>query len=149
MRPFAALAIAAFVLSACATHPLPTDASRYAGIVAAPDRSAADRVTDVRRKPAEMLAFIGVQPGMTVEDLNAARGYTSELLARAVAPTGKVYAQNAPRVATRTPPPQPQGAAAPAMPNKPTAPAPTPTRWWRRPRPSWTAATCWSPAPCR
>jgi predicted methyltransferase len=124
MRPFAALAIAAVVLSGCAIHPSPPDAGRYAAIVATPDRSAADRVNDLRRKPAEMLAFIGVRPGMTVEDLSAARGYTSELLARAVAPGGKVYAQNAPRAASRTPPAQPEGAAAPAM-AAPAAPAPT------------------------
>jgi hypothetical protein len=36
----------------------------YAAIVAAPDRSDADRQTDVRREPAKMLAFTGVKPGM-------------------------------------------------------------------------------------
>jgi predicted methyltransferase len=124
MRPLAACAIAALVLSACASGPSAPDPTRYASIVAAPDRSAADRANDVRRKPGEMLAFIGVRPGMTVEDLSAARGYTSELLARAVAPDGKVYAQNAPRAAGRTPPPQPEGAAAPA-PAMAAAPMPT------------------------
>lgn len=124
MRHLAASAIVALGLAACATGPAAPDPGRYASIVAAPDRSAADRVNDVRRKPVEMLAFIGVQPGMTVEDLSAARGYTSELLARAVAPEGKVYAQNPPRVAGRMPPAQPEGAAAPAS---ATAPPPMPT----------------------
>ena len=124
MRHLVAFAIAALGLAACASGPSAPGPGRYAAVVAAPDRDAADRVNDVRRKPAEMLAFIGVRPGMTVEDLSAARGYTSELLARAVAPDGKVYAQNAPRVAGRTPPPQPEGAAAPAP---TTAPAPLPT----------------------
>ncbi|NML47529.1 class I SAM-dependent methyltransferase [Ramlibacter sp. G-1-2-2] len=101
------------------------DPARYAAIVAEPDRSAADRANDVRRKPVEMLAFLGVHPGMAVEDLSAARGYTSELLARAVGPDGKVYAQNAPRAPGRMPPPpQPEGAAAPAP---ATAPPPLPT----------------------
>jgi predicted methyltransferase len=61
---------------------------------------------------------------MVVEDLSAARGYTSELLARAVAPDGKVYAQNAPRDPARMPPPQREGAAAPPPP-MPAAPMPT------------------------
>jgi len=62
-------------------------------IVNAPDRSDDDRVTDGRRHPAEMLAFLGVQPGMNVLDVGAGRGYTSELLARAVNPGGSVVAQ--------------------------------------------------------
>ena len=40
-----------------------------------------------------MLAFIGVRPGMSVLDVSAGGGYTTELLARAVAPSGRVYAQ--------------------------------------------------------
>ena len=31
-----------------------------------PDRSAEDRALDAGRKPAEMLAFLGVRPGMQV-----------------------------------------------------------------------------------
>jgi len=62
-------------------------------IVASPDRSEADRRNDVRRKPVEMLAFTGVRPGMTVLDVVAGGGYTSELLARAVGPNGRVYSQ--------------------------------------------------------
>ena len=41
-----------------------------------------------------MLAFFGVAPGMHVGELAAAGGYTTELLARAVAPGGVVYAEN-------------------------------------------------------
>jgi predicted methyltransferase len=66
-------------------------------IVASPDRSDADRRNDVRRKPVEMLAFVGARPGMAVLDVSAGGGYTSELLARAVAPNGRVYGQT-PRV---------------------------------------------------
>ena len=55
-------------------------------IVASPDRSAADRTNDLRRKPQAMLAFIGIRPGMKALDISAAGGYTSELLARAVGP---------------------------------------------------------------
>lgn len=62
-------------------------------LLEAPDRSADDRAMDARRHPAELLAFTGVQPGMRVLDLGAGRGYTAELLARAVGPGGQVLAQ--------------------------------------------------------
>lgn len=116
------LLIAAALLAGCASAPatLPTD--RVAAIVASPDRAPADRTNDVRRKPVDMLAFIGLRPGMTVMDVSAARGYTSELLARAVGPTGKVYAQNAPRLSSRLPPAQPEGASAPVPPSATAAP---------------------------
>ena len=67
-----------------------------ASVVAAPDRSEDDRKMDARRQPAKLLDFAGVKPGMTVLDLMAGGGYTTELLARAVGKTGKVYAQNSP-----------------------------------------------------
>jgi predicted methyltransferase len=63
-------------------------------VVDAPDRSAKDRELDAGRHPAELLAFAGIAPGMRVGELGAGGGYTSELLARAVAPNGTVYAQN-------------------------------------------------------
>lgn len=81
-------------------------------IVASPDRSNADRNNDLRRKPAQMLAFIAPRPGMVALDLFAGGGYTAELLARAVGPSGRVYGQSAPP-AVRRPPAQPEGAAAP------------------------------------
>jgi predicted methyltransferase len=114
LRALAALVVAA-AIAGCATNTAQSPAAmdRYAAIVASPDRSAGDRVNDVRRKPVEMLAFIGARPGMTALDVSAARGYTTELIARAVAPGGKVYGQNAPRDPARTPPMQPEGRAAP------------------------------------
>ncbi len=63
-------------------------------VVGAPDRASADRVLDAGRHPAELLAFIGARPGMRVAEIGAGFGYTTELLARAVAPTGVVYGQN-------------------------------------------------------
>ena len=62
--------------------------------VHSPDRPAADKQLDSGRKPEQMLAFFGIEPGMKVADLWAAGGYTTELLARAVGPSGKVYSQN-------------------------------------------------------
>lgn len=73
----------------------------YAAIVAAPDRSDADRQVDQRRQPARMLAFAGVKPGMTILDMAASAGYSTELLARTVAPSGKVYAQDSAAVLER------------------------------------------------
>jgi predicted methyltransferase len=70
-------------------------------IVNAPDRSDADRKLDAGRKPAELLRFLKVQPGMKVAELFAAGGYTTELLARAVAPNGVVYGQNTKMVLER------------------------------------------------
>src|SRR6202790_4546337 len=65
----------------------------YEAIVAAADRSDADRQTDVRRQPAKLLSFTGVKSGMKVLDMGAGAGYSTELMARAVGPEGHVYAQ--------------------------------------------------------
>jgi len=73
----------------------------YDAIVASPDRSDADRQADQRRQPARMLAFAGVKPGMKVLDMEANAGYSTELLARTVAPTGLVYAQDSASVIER------------------------------------------------
>lgn len=67
-------------------------------IIDSPDRSQADRETDRRRHPAEMLTFFGVKPGMVVLDVFTGKGYTAELLVRAVGPKGTVVAQNDPIV---------------------------------------------------
>jgi len=70
------------------------NASSYRDIVEASDRSPEDRALDAGRHPAELLAFLGLRPGMRVAEISAGGGYTTELLARAVAPTGVVYGQN-------------------------------------------------------
>ena len=57
-------------------------------------RSAEDKARDGGRKPAEVMAFLGVEPGMTVLDVIAAGGYYTEVLSNAVGAGGKVYAQN-------------------------------------------------------
>lgn len=58
------------------------------------DRTDADRALDAGRKPDLTLSFFGIRPGMKVAELGAGGGYTSELLARVVGTSGKVYAQN-------------------------------------------------------
>jgi predicted methyltransferase len=72
---------------------VPALAQDYAAIVAAPDRSDADRQTDKRRHPVDLLTFTGAQTGWAVLDMGAGAGYSTELMARAVGPTGKVYGQ--------------------------------------------------------
>src|SRR3954463_9090868 len=93
---------------------------QIAQIVASPDRSEADRANDLRRKPEQMLGFIGIRPGIVALDLSAAGGYTTELLARAIGPSGTVYGQSRPRDPSQPPPPP----AAPEGNSNPTA-APT------------------------
>lgn len=112
-RALAGSCLAAGVLALCACAAPPDPVQHYASIVASPDRAAADRINDERRKPAEMLAFIGVRPGITALDVSAGRGYTTELLARAVGPGGRVYGQRPPSAGMATPPAQPEGMAAP------------------------------------
>jgi predicted methyltransferase len=79
----------------------PAAAQDYGAIVAAPDRSDADRTTDKRRDPVKLLNFTGVKEGMKVLDMEAGAGYTTELLARAVGPNGVVYAQDSAEVMER------------------------------------------------
>jgi predicted methyltransferase len=67
----------------------------YAAIIAASDRTDADRQTDKRRDPMQLLTFAAARPGMKVLDMGAGGGYSTELMARAVAPNGVVYGQNA------------------------------------------------------
>jgi predicted methyltransferase len=74
-----------------AVAPSPAD---YAAVVSAPDRSPEDRALDAGRHPSELLAFIGVRPGMKIAELAAGGGYSAELFARAVGPSGVVYGQN-------------------------------------------------------
>jgi predicted methyltransferase len=57
-------------------------------------RSAEDRARDAGRKPAEVIAFLGIEEDDTVVDLIAAGGWYTEVLSLAVGPEGKVYAQN-------------------------------------------------------
>jgi predicted methyltransferase len=65
------------------------------------DRHGYDRPRDRARKPYEAFQFLGVREGMTALDVGAYAGYTSEMLAAAVGPEGRVYSQNTRRVLDR------------------------------------------------
>jgi predicted methyltransferase len=77
----------------------PTDFGE--AVIAAPDRNAEDVKADKRRQPAKLIDFTGVKPGMTVMDMMAGGGYTTELMARAVGGSGRVYAQSSPEAPER------------------------------------------------
>jgi len=116
----------ALALAGCTTLPTALTPERIAAVVAATDRTAADRTNDLRRKPEPMLAFIGLRPGMVALDVSAGGGYTTELLARAIGPSGAVYGQSAPRDPARPPaaPAAPEGNSAPGLAPEPPRPGP-------------------------
>jgi predicted methyltransferase len=128
----------AIALTACSTTGTPSQqvsgpvaltTQQIADIVASPDRSAADRTNDLRRKPEQMLAFLAIRRGMTVLDLSTGGGYTTELLARAVGPTGSAYGQSQPPRAADAPPRPavtPEGDASPQLAKAATNPTPAP-----------------------
>lgn len=100
----------AFILAACgqsepdamataeeAAAPAVEAAPAMMGIatkLAASGRSDEDKGRDAGRKPAEVLEFFGVKPGMAAIDLMAAGGWYTEVLSVAVGDSGSVAAQN-------------------------------------------------------
>jgi len=137
-----AVALSAGVLlgigTATAQTPPVVSAEQIAKIVASPDRSDADRTNDRRRKPEQLLVFYGIRPGITALDLSAGGGYTTELLARTIGPTGAVYGQSRPRDPNQPPPrpAAPEGNANPsATPSPPPAAAAAPPPSAPRPSP--------------
>ena len=117
----AALALLGALLAAPAiAQPIGSD--RIAAILASPDRTEADRTNDLRRKPQQMLEFFALGPGLVAVDLSAAGGYTTELVARAIGPTGAVYGQSRPPPGANAP--RPAAAERNANPNLPAPAAP-------------------------
>ncbi|MYH14627.1 MAG: class I SAM-dependent methyltransferase [Gammaproteobacteria bacterium] len=92
--PFAT-AVRTLVLAALAVTTFAAQADWAAGLAA---RSPEDQVRDAGRKPAEVLDWLGIGPGMTVMDLVASGGWYTEVLSVAVGPKGLVYAQNPPMI---------------------------------------------------
>jgi predicted methyltransferase len=62
--------------------------------IAATDRSVDDRMLDAGREPGEVLNFFKLAPGQKVGELFAGGGYTSELMARVIGDSGKLWSQN-------------------------------------------------------
>lgn len=94
------LAATVVALAACGSEPAdapissPRDA--IAAALANPARSADEMADDVLRKPAEVLAFTGIEPGMNIFEMEAGHGYYTEILAHIVGPTGSIIMQNPP-----------------------------------------------------
>lgn len=93
MKKLAGLALSVFILAGCATTDSGVSSESYRALLASPTRTARDREFDARRDPVDFLQFAGVRPGMNVLDIATGGGYTSQLLALAVGPTGKLWAQ--------------------------------------------------------
>jgi predicted methyltransferase len=85
------LVMAALALNACATVETPQD---YTFALGNPERPANERDLDATRKPAEVLAFYGVNKGDKVADIYAGRGYYTAILSQVVGPRGVVYSAN-------------------------------------------------------
>jgi predicted methyltransferase len=79
-----------------------TLAATWAGAASIPDniaaavadgsRPEADKARDANRKPAETLAFTGVEPGAQVAELLPGSGYFTRIFSKAVGSSGHVYA---------------------------------------------------------
>ena len=86
---FPAVAGAALILATALQAGTPA----YLGdAVAAPGRPADAVKLDNGRKPAEVLAFLGLKPGMAAADVMTGSGYWAEIMANVVGPKGKVTA---------------------------------------------------------
>jgi len=100
--PVAAAPTTTSAVATAPAHVLSPQASAWVrAIVDAADRTSADRALDAGRHPAELLAYLGVKPGMRLGELGTGGGYTTELLARAIEPGGLLYAQNSPTILQR------------------------------------------------
>jgi len=98
------LAVSALALTACSTAEndqseprageatATGDAINYQALVEQTDRPDKDRAADPYRKPAEMLEFAGVKPGMAVFEMLPGGGYFTRLFTSAVGPSGRVVA---------------------------------------------------------
>ncbi len=118
-----------FLLGGHATYAQQSSApASIVQILASSDRTAADRTNDLRRKPEQLFGFIGIRPGIVALDISAAGGYTTELLARMIGPSGKVYGQSRPPNPNQVRPQAPEGNSRPdlAPAAAPAAPRPSP-----------------------
>jgi predicted methyltransferase len=82
--------LAAFSLILAAT-PLPAAApppTSVAAALASPDRRPDNVKLDEGRKPAAVLQYLGLKPGMQVLDLFGANGYWAEIMVPAIGPKG-------------------------------------------------------------
>lgn len=94
VAPTAAAVASSAAASAAETAP------DFQAAVSDPGRDEADIKLDDSRKPAEVLAFMGLETGDAAVDIFAGGGYYSEIMGRVVGPDGSVVAVNAPQFTT-------------------------------------------------
>lgn len=90
------IAIAGCVSGSGQSTKKPLAVADYASILADPNRPAADKADDAARKPAEVLAFVQIRPGETVLEMEAGRGWYSDILSSALGAQGKLIVQYPP-----------------------------------------------------
>ena len=90
-RLVVALVSASLVIGGVAVAQTPESTAAAAAAVADTARPDADRARDAARKPAEIVAFAGVEPGDVVAEFLPGGGYYTRILAKAVGSEGHVY----------------------------------------------------------
>ena len=88
------LAIGILLTTRASTFADGTSADLVANALNHSDRPSEDAAADARRMPLEVLAFAGLEEGMTILELEAGAGYYTEILSRALGATGLVIMQN-------------------------------------------------------
>ncbi len=81
-----------FLMSPCGQDGGAEISDAVAAALSNPQRPAEDLEKDAGRKPAQVLSFFDIQPGMTVLDLFSGGGYYTEMLNSLVGKDGKVIA---------------------------------------------------------
>jgi len=84
LLPTAAVLLAATAVTAAGPAP-------FTALLSTTGRPEADTVRDADRKPAEVMAFAGIRPGMKIAEVAPGGGYYTRLLSAAVGPKGYVY----------------------------------------------------------
>ncbi len=92
MRTTLSLALALAVGTTLASQAVRAAPTPYAAAVAETGRPDSATKLDADRKPAEVLAFLGLKPGMDAADIMSGSGYWAEIMAGVVGPKGHVAA---------------------------------------------------------
>jgi predicted methyltransferase len=108
MRTWLAGAGFALFIGACAGGAVPgimmvaaAPAATVEASLADVRRPEGDRERDALRHPADVMAFIGIQPGWRIADIGPGGGYYTRLFSVAVGAEGRVFAVDRPNTITR------------------------------------------------